>query len=186
MLSITELKTGTAIDWRGEPYVVIAYEHGKLGRGGAFVRAKLRNILTGNILEETFKGAIQVPEANIEKRKASFLYHDQDNLVFMDSENFEQFEIPQKSLGSVSGFIKEGAEVMAMLFKGKVISVELPIKVELKVVESPPGVKGDTASGATKTAKLETGATINVPLFVNEGDLIRVNTQEGTYVERVK
>ena len=186
MLSITELKTGTTIEWKGEPYVVIAYEHGKLGRGGGFVRTRLRNLLSGNVIEETFKGAVQVEEANLEKRSASFLYRQNNQLVFMDSANFEQYQIPAKSLGVSAGFLKEGQAVLALIFKGNPISAELPIKVELKVTETPPGVRGDTATGGQKQALLESGATISVPLFINEGEIIRVNTQEGTYVERAK
>jgi len=183
MLSPSDLKTGTAIEWRGEPYQVIAYEHGKVAMSG---RTKLRNLLSGNVIEETFRPAQQLAEANLERRAATFLYQQNDTLFFMDSETFDQYEIPAKNLGTSANFLKEGQPVTLIKFKGKAINADIPIKVDLKVVETSPGIKGDTAAGGQKKAKLETGATISVPLFVNEGDLVRVNTQEGIYVGRIK
>jgi len=186
MLSLTDLKTGTNIELRGEPYVVIAYEHGKLGRGGAFMRTKLRSLLTGNVIEETFKGNVAVAEADIEKKHSNFLYAQNDKLFFMDSVTFEQYELPKSALGERGKFLKEGLEVAVMLWQGRAINIEMPIKVEFKIVSTPPGIRGDTVSGGTKPATLDSGATINVPLFINEGEIIRVNTEEGNYVERVK
>jgi elongation factor P len=186
MLSITDLKTGVTIEYNGEPFIVIAYEHGKVAMSGAFVRTKLRNLITGNVIDVTFKGNVSVSEADIEKRRSNFLYAQDDKLFFMDIENFEQYELSKNSLGERAKFLKEGQEVTVMLWKGRAINVDLPIKMEFKVVSTPPGVRGDTVSGATKPAVLDSGATVAVPLFINEGDIIRVNTQEGTYVERVK
>lgn len=186
MLGITDLKTGTGIVYNGDPHIVVKYEHSKLGRGGAIMRTKLKNLKTGASFDITFKGSDKFDEANLERRPCSFLYRDGASFAFMDSQSFEQFSLSADELGDKAHFLKEGVEVQVLFFEEKPVSVELPIKMDFEVTHTEPGVKGDTAQGGTKPATIETGATITVPLFVKIGDLIRVNTVEGTYVERAK
>lgn len=186
MLGITDLKTGVAIVHEGELFVVADYQHSKMGRGGAVMRTKLRNIKTGALVDITFKGSDKLEEAELERHNCSFLYQEGDEYMFMDSESFEQFSLQKNEVGNKSNFLKEGAEVQIMFYEGNPVSLELPIKMELRVVHTEPGVKGDTAQGGSKPATVETGAIITVPLFVKIDDVIRVNTVEGTYVERVK
>ena len=186
MLGITELKPGVAIVYEGDPCVVVKSEHSKMGRGGAVLRTKLRNLKTNAIFDITFKGGDKFDEADLTKRTCSYLYSDADGLAFMDSESFEQFSIPVEEVGEKQRFLKEGGDVQILFYQDKPVSVELPIKMEFEVAHTEPGVKGDTAQGGTKPATLETGAKITVPLFVKIGDVIRINTVEGTYVERVK
>jgi len=186
MLGITDLKTGTAIVYENAPHVVLKYEHSKMGRGGAVMRTKLRNLITGSQFDITFKGSDKFDEANLQKRACSFLYADGSEFAFMDSTSFEQFNLSKEDLGDKINFLKEGAEVSILFYDEKPVSVELPIKMEFEITHTEPGVKGDTATGGSKPATIETGATITVPLFVKTGDVIRVNTVEGTYVERAK
>lgn len=186
MLGITDLKTGVAIELEGDPYVVINYQHSKMGRGGAVLRTKLRNLRTQAVVDITFKGSDKFEEAGLERRACTYLYAEGNSFAFMDSANFEQYSLSSDVVGDKSRFLKEGAEVQILFFQDEPVSVDLPIKVELEVTHTEPGVKGDTAQGGTKPATLETGATITVPLFVKIGDIIRINTVEGTYVERVK
>ena len=186
MLTISDIKLGTVITHSGQPYVVIAADHHKMGRGGANLKTKLRNLITGQNLEITYSGGDKAQEADLERSKANFLYKEGGKYYFMDNESYEQFELDKEVIGSPAEFLKEGLTVDVLIFEGKPVSVKLPIKVELEVKETPPGVKGDTAGAAMKTAKLETGKEIRVPLFVNQGDIIRVNTDTEEYVERVK
>jgi elongation factor P len=157
-----------------------------MGRGGAVMRTKLRNLKTKSIFDITFKGSDKFDEAPLSRRASSYLYPEDNNLVFMDSESFEQYTIASDVLGDAAKYLKEGATVSILFFDDEPVTVEIPTKVELLVTETDPGVKGDTAQGGSKPATLETGATVSVPLFVKVGDLIRVNTIENTYVERVK
>ncbi|MBU6389335.1 elongation factor P [Patescibacteria group bacterium] len=184
MLGITDLKTGTAIDLEGDPYVVLSYQHSKLGRGGAILRTKLRNLRSNAVVEMTFKGGDKFEEATLQKKSCSYLYSDSDGYAFMDSATFEQFSLSQDEVGDKSRFLKEGGEVQILFYEDKPVSIDLPIKMEFEVTHTEPGVRGDTAQGGTKPATLETGAVITVPLFVKIGDIIRVNTVEGSYVER--
>ena len=186
MLGITDLKTGTAIDMQGDPCIVLAYQHSKMGRGGAVLRTKLRNIRTGAVIDITFKGSDKFEEAALERRVSSFLYSEADSYIFMDSTNFEQYHLSTEILGDKIKFLKEGAGVQILFYEDKPVSVELPIKMEFAIAHTEPGVKGDTAQGGSKPATIETGAPITVPLFVKIGDVIRVNTFDGTYVERVR
>ncbi len=185
MLGMNDLKIGTACVWKNEPYVVLTAQHVQMGRGGAIVRTKLKNLITGNILEETFKGGDRLEEADLGRAKASFLYRDGDTFYFMDSASFEQFSLPAESLGLQQHFLKDGSEVELVTYKNRAIRIELPIKMEFAVTQTADAVKGNTASGnVSKEATIETGYSVKVPLFIKQGDTIRVNTETGGYVER--
>jgi elongation factor P len=185
MLSLNEIKIGKLLNISNEPYIVIRADHHKMGRGGAVLKVKLKNLITGNVLDKTFQGNEKAPEAETEKKKANFMYKDGEEAHFMDNETYEQFSIALDQIGDKQKFLREGTDVDILYFQGKPVAIDLPVKIELKVVSAPPGVKGNSAGSVTKTVELETGATINAPLFVNEGDVIRVNTDTGEYVERV-
>ena len=184
MLNFNEIKLGSIVKLNNNPYVVVASQHLKMGRGGAVLKTKLKNLLNGSVLEHTFKGSDKAEEADIVKSKADFLYSDNLENFFMDQKSFEQFSLEKDVIGDQIRFLKEGIAVDVLNFEGNPVSIKLPIKIELKVTSAPPGVKGDTASGATKQIELETGATINAPLFVKIDDTIRINTETGEYVER--
>jgi elongation factor P len=186
MLGITDLKTGVAIEIDGAPFVVVDYQHSKQGRSGAVMRTKLRNLKSGALVDMTFKGGDKFNEASLVRHACSYLYPEGDGYTFMDSETFEQYTLKKETVGDKARFLKEGTDVQIMFFEDTAVSLDLPIKVELEVSHTEPGVKGDTAQGGSKPAILETGATVTVPLFVKIGDVIRVNTVDGTYVERVK
>jgi len=186
MLGITDLKTGVAIVHEGAPHIVLKYEHSKQGRGGAVMRTKLKNLVTGATFDITFKGGDKFDEAELHKRPCTYLYKDGSDYTFMDGTTFEQFTLNASELGEKVNFMREGGELQILFFEDKPVSIELPIKMEFEVTHTEPGVRGDTAQGGTKPATIETGAIITVPLFVKIGDMIRVNTVEGTYVERVK
>lgn len=185
MLSISDIKIGTAITHNGQPYIVIYAQHAKQGRGGANLKTKLKNLITGNNLEITYSGSDKAQEADLERAKANFLYKEGDSYNFMDNDSYEQFMLAKETIGDPADFLKEGVTVDVLIFEGRPVSVKLPTKVELLITETPPGVKGDTAGSAMKTAVLETGKEIRVPLFINQGELIRVNTETEEYVERV-
>jgi len=185
MYGISDLKVGTIISHNNQPYIVVSANHIKTGRGGANLRTKIKNLVTGQNLEITYAGGDKIDEAYLERSKASFLYSDGDNYSFMDSNSFDQFDLPEETLGEQTGYLKEGLEVDTLIYNGKTVSINLPPKVELLITEAVPGVKGDTAGNASKIVTLETGKQIRTPLFVNQGEVIRVNTQTGEYVERV-
>ncbi len=184
MLSLTQIKVGTLITINGEPYVVVKSEHHKVARGGATLKTKLKNLISGNMVERTYQGNDRAEEADVQKRKANFLYKDEEFAHFMDTETYEQYSLSIENLGGKERFMKDGIDVTVLHFEGKPMSVELPIKVELTVTSAPPGVRGNSAGNVMKTAELETGATINVPMFVETGDVIRINTDTEEYVER--
>jgi elongation factor P len=184
MLSITDLKTGTTIDMDGDPVVVLDYQHSKMGRGGAVLRTKLRNLKTGATFDITFKSSDKFDEAPLERRSCQYLYQEGVGYVFMDNTSFEQFELGSDVVGDKSRYLVEGSEFQIIFYEDKPVSVVFPIKMEFTVDHTEPGVKGDTAQGGSKPATLNSGAIITVPLFVKIGDRIKVNTDEGTYVER--
>ncbi len=184
MLGISEIKTGKNIIFEKIPYVVLYHEHSKTGRAGSVLRTRLRNLLTGTVLERTFQGAEQVEEADISKTKAQFLYKEGTEYAFMDMESYEQFSLPSEALGNATNYLIEGTEVSVLNFNGNPINVELPVKINLEVIEAPPNIKGNTVSTGGKTVVLQTGLKISVPLFVNQGDMIIVNTERGEYVGR--
>jgi len=184
MLSLSDIKTGKNILWNDTPFVVLYHEHSKTGRAGAVLRTKLKNLITGAVMEKTFQGSEAVYEADITKSTAQYTYRDGNDYNFMDNSSYEQFSLSKDALGNNVDYLIEGTEVTLLNFNGNPINIELPIKVKLKVVEAPPGVKGNTVSTGGKMVKLETGMKVSTPLFVNEGDTIIVNTEKGEYVSR--
>lgn len=187
MLNISDLKLGTYVEHNKEPYVIIWTQHVQMGRGGAILRTKMKNLITGAVLERTFKGAEKAEEPNLSHGKADFLYKDADQAHFMDTSSYEQFSIDLEVIGNKINFLKEGTSVDVLYFNDRAVSVNIPIKVQLRVTLAPPAVRGDTAQGTvTKEVELETGAKIRTPIFIEKGDLVKVNTDTGEYVERVK
>jgi len=184
MLNFNEIKTGKVIKVNGEPFVIIKTDHHKMGRGGAVLKVKCRNLVSGNMLEQTFQGAEKAEEADTETKKANFMYKDKDEANFMDNASYEQFSLSLETIGDSAMFLKEGTDVDVLYFESRPVSISLPIKMEFRVVSAPPGVKGNSAGNVNKQAEIETGAKINVPMFINEGDVIRINTDTGEYVER--
>lgn len=185
MITTGDLKKGITIELDGDLYTILDYQHLKLGRGSAQVRIKLRHVRAGHIIERTFQAGDRFPRAYLDRRPVQYLYQDGDFYHFMDTENFEQTALNSAQLGDAVNYLKENQTLDLLTHKGDPIGVELTITVELKVEETAPGFKGDTATGGNKPAKLETGLIIQVPLFINTGDKIRVDTRTGTYIERV-
>ena len=185
MLNLNEIKLGKIIEVNSEPYVVVGADHHKMGRGGAVLKVKLKNLINGNTLNKTFQGNDKAEEADTEKKKANYMYKDEAKAYLMDNESYEQFEIDLEAVGDKVQFLKDGIDVDVLYFQGNPVALDLPVKMEFKVTSAPPGVKGNSAGNVTKQIEIETGATISAPLFVNDGDLIRVNTDTGEYVERV-
>ncbi|UOY93961.1 elongation factor P [Ectobacillus sp. JY-23] len=184
MISVNDFRTGLTIETDGGLWQVLEFQHVKPGKGAAFVRSKLRNLRTGAIQEKTFRAGEKVEKAHIENRRMQYLYAMGDEHVFMDNESYEQLELPSQRIERELKFLKENMEVYIMTFQGEVLGVELPNTVELKVVETEPGIKGDTASNVTKPATMETGLVVQVPIFINEGETLIINTAEAKYVSR--
>ena len=184
MLNISEIKTGKNIILNGSPYAVLYHEHSKMGRAGSVLRTRLRNLSDGTILEKTFQGADTIAEADISKTNAQFTYKENDDFNFMDNESYEQFSLSKDALGDNVNYLKEGTEVTILNFNNNPINIELPIKIKLKVVEAPPGIKGNTVSTGGKVVTVETGLKVSTPLFVKVGDEIIINTERGEYVSR--
>ncbi len=184
MISVNDFKTGLTIEVDGGIWRVIDFQHVKPGKGAAFVRSKLRNLRTGAIQEKTFRAGEKVQKAQIDNRRMQYLYASGDQHVFMDNESYEQIELPASRIEYELKYLKENMEVFIVLFQGEVLGIDLPNTVELEVTETEPGIKGDTASGGTKPATLETGLIVQVPFFVNQGDRLIINTTDGTYVSR--
>ena len=184
-MNLTDLKLNTIITYNNEPYLIISSQHQKMGRGGAVVKTKLKNLITATTLEKTFAGSDKFSEADIIKTKASFLYLEKNNYYFMDQENYEQFSLTKELLMGKEEYLKEGLIVTVLNYNNQPVAINLPIKCDYKVIQAPPAVKGDTAGSATKVVILETGKQIKTPLFIKEGDIIRVNTETGEYVERI-
>jgi len=184
MLSLSEIKIGALLKIADEPYAVIKADHHKMGRGGAVLKTKLKNLLNGNVIEKTFQGNDKAEEAETETSKANYLYKTETEACLMNNESFEQFSLPLEQVGDKMNFLKEGTDVDVLYFQGNPVSLKLPIKISLKVTSSPPGVKGNSAGNVTKTVELETGTQINAPMFINEGDTVIINTDTGEYVSR--
>ncbi len=184
MILAGDLRPGMKIELDGLPFTVTAYQWVKPGKGGAFNRTKLRNMRTGSVVERTFRTEEKVSPAELEERRAQFLYQSDDQFHFMDTETYEQFFLPEDQLGDTRKYLKEEMVVTIVSHRGAPLTVEVPTFVELTVSETDPGVRGDTASGGSKPATLETGAVIQVPLFINVGDRLRVDTRTGSYIER--
>jgi elongation factor P len=184
MLSLSDIKSGKNIVLDGIPYAVLYHEHSKTGRAGSVLRTRIKNLATGAVLEKTFQGADQVAEADVTKGKAQFLYKENNAYAFMDNESYEQFTLPAEALGNAVSYLIEGTEIVVLYFNSNPINIELPIKMRLRVIEAPPGIKGNTVSTGGKMVTLETGLKISTPLFVQEGDEIIINTEKGEYVSR--
>jgi elongation factor P len=181
----SQFRNGLKIELDGEPFVIVFFQHVKPGKGGAFVRTKVKNLRTGRVLDRRFRSGEKVDLAEVEDRRMQYLYQDGEQLVFMDGESYDQIPFTLEQVGDAKQYLKENLDVDVLFYKGKPINIELPAFVEATVSQCEPGMKGDTASGATKPATLETGATVQVPLFIKEGEVIRVDTRSGEYVERV-
>lgn len=186
MYSITDLKKDTIIQLDGKPYKVIEYSQKQMGRGGSIVNVRIKNLLDGAVIPKTFKGQDKIESADVDNKKMQFLYAEGDKLHFMDETTYDQIEIQKEVVGSPVAFLKEGTNADVQMFDGRVINVELPIKVALEVTEAPDVVKGDTQSTVLKEVELETGATISTPMFIKTGQTIIVDTRDGSYVERQK
>ncbi len=184
-LDTSQFRNGLKIEIDGEPFVMTYFQHVKPGKGGAFVRTKIKNLRTGRVLERTFRSGEKVDEAEVEDKKMQFLYQDGEQLIFMDQETYDQVPFSTEQVGDAMKYLKENLDVDVVFWRGKPINIELPSFIEAAVTQCDPGLKGDTASGATKPATIETGAVIQVPLFIKEGEKIRVDTRSGDYVERV-
>lgn len=185
MISAGEFRNGVTIEYEGNIYQIIEFQHVKPGKGAAFVRTKLRNIKSGGVVEKTFRPTEKCPQAHIERKDMQYLYSDGDLFHFMDTETYDQIALNADAIGDALKFVKENEMVKTVAHAGQIFTVEPPLFVELLITECEPGVKGDTATGATKPCTVETGATVLVPLFVNEGDTIKIDTRTGEYLSRV-
>ena len=185
MISAGDFKNGVTFEMDGQVFQVLEFQHVKPGKGAAFVRTKIKNVITGSTVERSFSPTDKMPKAQINRRDMQYLYNDGDLYYFMDEETYEQTPINKDSLGDALKFVKENMVCKILFFKEQVIGIEPPTFVELEIIETEPGYKGDTATGATKPAVVETGAQVKVPLFVNQNDVIRIDTRTGEYMERV-
>jgi elongation factor P len=181
----SQFKNGLRIELDGQPFAITYFQHVKPGKGGAFVRTKVKNLLNGKVLDRTFRAGEKVEEADVEDRTMQYLYQDGENLVFMDNTSYEQIPIPVEQVGDDVKFLKENTDVEVLFWRGKPTNVTLPAFIQAVITQCDPGLKGDTASNTTKPATLETGAVIQVPLFIKEGETVRVDTRTREYVERV-
>ena len=184
MISAGEFRNGVTFDIDGTVFQIIEFQHVKPGKGAAFVRTKIRNVISGAVLERTFNPTEKFPTAFIERKDMQYLYNDEALYYFMDNETFEQIPVDSEDVGDSLKFVKEGTDVTLKSYQGKVFAIDPPTTVELLITESEPGVKGNTATGATKPAIVETGAQVMVPLFVNEGEVIKIDTRSGEYLSR--
>jgi elongation factor P len=181
----SQFRNGLKIELDGEPFSIVFFQHVKPGKGGAFVRTKVKNLKTGRVLDRTFRAGEKLEEADVAERTMQYLYQDGDQLVFMDTTSYDQIPFSQEQVGDARKYLKENLEVEVLFWRERPINIELPSFIEALVTRTDPGLKGDTASGATKPATIETGAVVQVPLFVKEGDRIRVDTRTDEYVERL-
>lgn len=186
MTTSNDFRRGMVIKYNNDLFTVLEFLHVKPGKGGAFVRSKIKSLTKGTVLPVTFRAGEKVEEVRVEKQEVQYLYHDGDNYVFMDGETYDQYSLTQEDVGDSMKFVKEGTEMEISFYQDKPISVNPPIFTELEVTETEPAVKGDTATNVTKTATVETGATVQVPIFVEQGEKIKIDTRTSEYVERVK
>ena len=184
MYSTTDFRKGLKIELDGTPFEIVDFQHFKPGKGGAMVRTKLRNILNGRTVDNTFRSGEKVGKPDLETRDMQFLYHEGDDLIFMDLTTYEQLHMKEESTGGKAGFLKDGQECRVLLYNGNPLDIDIPVSMVMEVVETEPGAKGDTVSNVTKAAKLETGLVIQVPIFVNEGDKVKVDTRSKEYLGR--
>jgi elongation factor P len=187
MYSTSDFRRGLKIKFKEDPYVIVDFQHVKPGKGGAFVRTKLKNLVSGRVLDETFRSGEKVDEPDLEDKDVQYLYYDsKDGFVFMDKSNYEQLHLTEDQVGDNKYFLLENMDLYISIYQGKPISLDFPTTVNLEVTRSDPGVKGDTATGATKPATLSTGLVVQVPLFINEGDVLKIDTRTSEYVERIR
>ncbi len=186
MITTTDFRGGAKLELDGDPYTIVDFQHVKPGKGGAFVRTKLKNLKTGNTLERTFRSGERFEEPDLLDRAMQFLYVQGNEYHFMDVSTYEQLFLTAEQMGDAKDFLKAEMMVRVLFFRGKPMSVDLPLFVELTIVETPPGTRGDTATGGTKIARLESGGSVKVPLYIEEGTVIKIDTRTGAYVERVK
>lgn len=184
-LDTSQFRNGLKIELDGQPFTIVYFQHVKPGKGGAFVRTKLKNLKTGRVLDRRFRSGEKVQAADIEDRKMQYLYQDGEQLVFMDSESYDQIPFNTEQVGDARKYLLENINVDVLFWRGQPINIELPAFIQAAISQCEPGMKGDTAAGGTKPATLETGAIVQVPLFLKEGERIRVDTRTGQYVERV-
>ncbi|HWP35049.1 MAG TPA: elongation factor P [Thermodesulfobacteriota bacterium] len=185
-VSTADFRKQLKIELEGEPFVIIDFQHVKPGKGGAFVRTKLKSLKTGRVLDRTFRSGEVVPTPDLDEREVQFLYRQDDQFCFMDTSTYEQLFLDAEQVGDAAKWLTENLAVRLLFHQGRPLSIELPITVNLRIVRTEPGIRGDTAAGGSKPATLETGAVVQVPLFLNEGDVVKVDTRTGEYVERVK
>lgn len=186
MASTADFRNGFTFKLDGDIWAIMEFQHVKMGRGGAIVRTKIRNLKTGRVLERTFRSGEKVDDVMVERKEMQYLYRDGEHFVFMDNQTYDQVHIDGDMLGDAQKFLKEGQNVQIAFHDSEAVYVELPTAVALAIAETDPGLKGDTASGGGKPATLETGAVVSVPLFLNIGDIVKVDTRSGAYLERVK
>jgi len=184
MISTSDFRTGLTFELDGDVVMLVEFQHVKPGKGAAFVRCKLRSLLTGSTVEKTFRPGEKFPRAHVDRREMQYLYKEGDNWVFMDTETYDQVTLMESQLEDAPKYLKENMTTDILFYQGKVIGIELPKQVELKVISTEPGIKGDTASGGSKPATMETGVVVQVPFFVNEGDVLIIDTRTGEYVSR--
>lgn len=184
MISVNDFKTGLTVEVDGDIFSVLEFQHVKPGKGAAFVRSKLKNLRNGNVTEKTFRAGETIGRAQIDNREVQYLYNSGDEYTFMDNESYDQFSLEKNQLEWELNFLKDNMIVNIVSYKGEILGINMPNNVDLKVVETEPGVKGNTAQGATKNATVETGLNVQVPLFINEGDVLLIDTREGKYISR--
>jgi len=185
MISAGEFRNGITIEYEGDVFVILEFQHVKPGKGAAFVRTKIRNLISGGVVERTFRPTEKMPRAHVDRKDMQYLYADEDFYYFMDNESYEQITLNASEVSDELKFVKENEMVKTLSYNGKIFGIEPPLIVELKVIDTEPGFRGDTATGATKPAKVETGATVHVPLFLNQDEIIKVDTRTGEYLGRV-
>ena len=184
MISAGDFRNGVTIEYEGEIFVILEFQHVKPGKGAAFVRTKIKNLVTGAVVEKTFRPTEKMGRAHIDRKDMTYLYNDGELYHFMDNENYEQIAVNSSDVGDNLKFVKENEIVKVLSYNGSVFGIEPPLFVELEVIETEPGFKGDTATGATKPATVETGVSINVPLFIDQGEIIKIDTRTGEYLGR--
>ncbi|MBI5584618.1 MAG: elongation factor P [Deltaproteobacteria bacterium] len=186
MYSTADFRKGLRIEWEGKPYLIVEFQHVKPGKGGAFIRTKLKNLINGRVIDQTFRSGEKVGRPDLEEKEMQYLYREGDKLIFMDNSSYDQVEMTREQVGDQAQFLQENINVKVLYYKREPLGIELPTFVELVVTATDPGMKGDTASGGSKPATLETGAVLQVPLFISEGDKLRIDTRTGAYIERAK
>lgn len=185
-VSTAEFRNGLKLEIDGEPFIIVDFQHVKPGKGGAFVRTKMKSLKSGNVIDRTYRSGEKVDVPDLEEKTMQFLYAADKDRVFMDTSSYEQISLSELQLGDNTNYLKENMEIKILYHRGSPINIEVPMFVELAIASTEPGVRGDTASGGSKPATLETGAVIKVPFYLNEGDIVKVDTRTGTFIERVK